>query len=88
MDVRSVVQDANQRSTRTASFTVEGNAPLDLLEYSAEPFGLNRVDHFQEADLTFEMGSKVGIAVAILALRTVSNTVCERCLETIKFNSL
>ena len=62
--------------------------PLDAIEYRAEAFSASAVDHLDERDAAIEMGSEVGMSIAVLALGTEANTVGQRRFEAIEFVSL
>ena len=61
---------------------------MDAFEYRAEAFSASGVDHFDKRDAAFEMGSEVGMSIAVLALGTEANTVGQRRFEAIEFASL
>lgn len=75
---------------RRAAFhhTLAGDSlPFDEVEYRAKPFSSTRVDHFHEADSTFQVQAKIGMSMAILALGTQPNAVGECGFEPIEVGS-
>jgi len=61
--------------------------PLDAFENQVQAFTASGVDHFDEADAAFEVGSEVLKSIAVLALGTDADTVGQRRFEAIEFAS-